>query len=66
MELIEEQSEQLVGVLPKEYTIFPDDLLGELLRIFNNNALDDVGGDVIITLSTMLAEMLSAESMSIF
>lgn len=47
MELIEEQSEQLVGVLPKEYTIFPDDLLGELLRIFNNNALDDVGGDVI-------------------
>ena len=60
MELIEEQSEQLVGVLPKEYTIFPDDLLGELLRIFNNNAL------VIITLSTMLAEMLSAESMSIF
>ena len=47
MELIEAQSEQLVGVLPKEYTIFSDDLLAELLRIFNNNALDDVGGDVI-------------------
>ena len=47
MELIEAQSEQLTGVLPKEYTIFSDDLLAELLRIFNNNALDDVGGDVI-------------------
>ena len=47
MELIEQQSEQLVGVLPKDYTIFSDALLAELLRIFNNNALDDVGGDVI-------------------
>ena len=47
MELIEQQSEQLVGVLPKDYTIFSDTLLAELLRIFNNNALDDVGGDVI-------------------
>ncbi len=47
MELIEAQSEQLTGVLPKDYTIFTDDLLAELLRIFNNNALDDVGGDVI-------------------
>ncbi len=47
MELVEAQSEQLSGVLPKEYTNFADDLLAELLRIFNNNALDDVGGDVI-------------------
>ena len=47
MELVEAQSEQLIGVLPKEYTNFADDLLAELLRIFNNNALDDVGGDVI-------------------
>ena len=47
MSLVEDQSEQLKGVLPKEYTIFSDELLSELLRIFNNNALDDVGGDVI-------------------
>lgn len=47
MELVEQQSEQLTGVLPKSYTDFTDDLLGELLRIFNNNALDEVGGDVI-------------------
>ncbi len=47
MELVEAQSEQLAGVLPKDYTIFSDDLLDELLRIFNNNALDEVGGDVI-------------------
>jgi type I restriction enzyme M protein len=47
MELVESQSEQLIGVLPKEYTMFSDELLAELLRIFNNDALDDVGGDVI-------------------
>lgn len=47
MSLIEEQSEQLVGVLPKTYTDFSDGILSELLRIFNNSALDDVGGDVI-------------------
>ena len=47
MELIEQQSEQLHGVLPKNYTIFADELLSELLRIFNNSALSEVGGDVI-------------------
>lgn len=47
MELIENQSEQLRGVLPKNYTIFADELLSELLRIFNNSALSEVGGDVI-------------------
>lgn len=47
MQLIEAQSEQLTGVLPKSYTDFSDELLAELLRIFNNSALDDVGGDII-------------------
>lgn len=47
MYLIETQSEQLNGVLPKDYTMFSDELLAELLRIFNNDALDEVGGDVI-------------------
>ena len=47
MQLVEEQSEQLSGVLPKDYTMFNDGLLSELLRIFNNSALDEVGGDVI-------------------
>lgn len=47
MTLIEIQSPMLEGVLPKEYTSFPDTLLAELLRIFNNNAIDEVGGDVI-------------------
>lgn len=47
MELVEKQSEQLTGVLPKSYTDFSDELLSELLRIFNNNALDEVGGDII-------------------
>ena len=47
MDLIEDQSDQLKGVLPKTYTDFSDALLAELIRIFNNSALDDVGGDVI-------------------
>ena len=47
MELIEAQSEQLKGILPREYTIFSDELLSDLLRIFNNDALDEVGGDII-------------------
>ncbi len=47
MELVEAQSEQLAGVLPKDYTIFSDELLAELLRIFNNSAIDEVGGDII-------------------
>lgn len=47
MEKIEAQSEQLIGVLPKEYTMFTNDILAELLRIFNNSALDEVGGDVL-------------------
>ena len=47
MRLIEEQSEQLTGVLPKSYTDFSDEILSELLRIFNNSALDEVGGDII-------------------
>lgn len=47
MQLLEEQSEQLTGVLPKSYTMFSDDLLRELLRIFNNKTIDEVGGDII-------------------
>lgn len=47
MALVEAQSEQLDGVLPKTYTMFSDGLLRELLRIFNNRTLDEIGGDVI-------------------
>ena len=47
MLLIENQSRQLAGVLPKTYTDFPDEILSELLRIFNNSALEEVRGDII-------------------
>lgn len=47
MQLIEDQSEQLIGVLPNTYTDFSDEILSELLRIFNNSALDEVDGDII-------------------
>lgn len=47
MALVEAQSEQLTGVLPKSYTMFSDSLLRELLRTFNNRTLDEIGGDVI-------------------
>lgn len=47
MQLVESHSEQLTGILPKSYTMFADDLLSDLLRIFNNKTIDEVGGDVI-------------------
>ena len=47
MGLVEEQSEQLKGILPKSYTMFSDELLRELLRIFNDKTLNEIGGDVI-------------------
>lgn len=47
MELIETQSAQLKGILPKNYTILKNDLLRELLRIFNNSAFNEMKDDVI-------------------
>lgn len=47
MELIEAQSPQLSGSLPKDYTTFSTSVLSELLRIFNDDSLNDVDGDVI-------------------
>ena len=47
MTLIENRSESLQGVLPKNYTDFSDSLLSSLMMNFNNEALDDVGGDVL-------------------
>ena len=47
MRLIEENTTQLNGVLPRTYHIFSNEVLNGLLRIFNNNLLDEVGGDVI-------------------
>lgn len=47
MTLIEAQSEQLKGVLPKNYNSLPDKVLYDLLKNFNNDALNDVGGDVL-------------------
>lgn len=47
MELIESQSTQLKGILPKNYTILQNDLLRELLRIFNNSAFNEMKDDII-------------------
>lgn len=47
MDLIEGQSAQLKGILPKNYTILKNDLLRELLRIFNNSAFNEIKDDVI-------------------
>lgn len=50
MSAIEKQAPELAGILPKNYqTIFKgqDTLLKDLLRIFDNSALDDIQDDVI-------------------
>ena len=47
VDLIEAQSEQLKGILPKNYTILKNSLLRELLRIFNNSAFNEIQDDII-------------------
>lgn len=46
MKLIEEEYENLNGVLPKNFSIFSKDLLCELLRIFNKEVLQKAEGDL--------------------
>ncbi|MDD4223898.1 MAG: N-6 DNA methylase [Candidatus Cloacimonetes bacterium] len=46
MKDIEEEYDTLTGVLPRNYTIFSNELLRELLRIFNREALKKANGDV--------------------
>jgi len=46
MKLIEEEYENLAGVLPKNFSIFSKDLLRELLRIFNKEVLQKAEGDL--------------------
>ncbi len=46
MQSIEEEYTNLEGVLPKTYNIFENDLLRDLLRIFNREALQKANGDV--------------------
>jgi type I restriction enzyme M protein len=46
MRLIEEEHESLKGVLPKNFSVFSQDLLKELLRIFNKEVLQKAEGDL--------------------
>jgi type I restriction enzyme M protein len=46
MRNIESEYEALSGVLPKEYNLFDKDLLQRLIRVFNDESLNDVSGDV--------------------
>ena len=46
MKLIEDEYENLSGVLPKNFSIFSKDLLRELLRIFNKEVLQKAEGDL--------------------
>lgn len=46
MKLIEDEYDNLRGVLPKNFSIFSKDLLRELLRIFNKEVLQKAQGDL--------------------
>jgi len=46
MKLIEEEHDNLKGVLPKNFSIFSKELLKELLRIFNKEVLQKAEGDL--------------------
>lgn len=46
MKLIEDEYDNLKGVLPKNFSVFSKDLLRELLRIFNKEVLQQAEGDL--------------------
>jgi len=46
MNAIEDDFPPLAGVLPKDYNIFEQKVLEDLLKIFNRDALRSAGGDV--------------------
>lgn len=46
MNLIEKDHPDLSGILPKNYQDFGSDLLKELIRIFNTEAIKSISGDV--------------------
>lgn len=46
MKLIEDEYDNLKGVLPKNFSIFSKELLRELLRIFNKEVLQKAEGDL--------------------
>ena len=46
MQGIEAEYSDLLGVLPKNYHLFEKDLLLRLLRVFNDEALTNISGDV--------------------
>jgi len=46
MKAIEDEYDNLKGVLPRNYSIFSKDLLRELLRIFNKEVLQQAEGDL--------------------
>lgn len=46
MKLIEDEYDNLKGVLPKNFSVFSKDLLRELLRIFNKEVLQKAEGDL--------------------
>jgi len=46
MKLIEDEYDNLKGVLPKNFSIFSKELLRELLRIFNKEVLRNAEGDL--------------------
>jgi type I restriction enzyme M protein len=46
MKLIEDEYDNLKGVLPKNFSMFSEDLLRELIRIFNKEVLQKAEGDL--------------------
>ena len=46
MELIEKDYDPLKGILPKDYQIFESDVLKNLLKTFNDKALQEATGDI--------------------
>ncbi len=46
MKLIEEEYPELAGILPRNYQDLSEDLLGDLVRVFNKDSVKNLKGDV--------------------
>lgn len=66
MELIEKDYTSLAGTLPKgEYNDLDNEVLGNLLRIFNDPALHKANGDVFGRIFTTTIRRLTSPSGSL-
>ena len=57
------KGKQLKGILPKTYTSFRNDLLKELLRIFNYSALNKINDELLDTIEQAAVDVIIRDTL---